>query len=189
MATPPPAGGPPAGTRHGGSALSKLTGNRNMALLAAGGTVALVALIASFRSKSSSNQGTTVMSSGQFDSSPYDMWNAWQSEYEDLQQQLNARGGDTTATGPGTPAPPPPVPVDKPPQPTPAPKPLPLRPRPKPHPLKKYVTIHHNDTLSGIAAKNHISFATLKKLNPTFWKNPKYHQGNRIWAGGHVRVR
>jgi hypothetical protein len=31
--------------------------------------------------------------------------------------------------------------------------------------------------------------ATLKKLNPVFWTNSKYHNGNTIFAGGHVKVK
>lgn len=186
MTTPPqpPAGGASGG--HGGSLLSRIGGSRNGAILAAGATVGVVALLASFRGKS--NSGTTLMSSGDFDSSPYDMWNAWQSEYEDLQQQINASGGgSTSASGPGQPPKSTlPAPIPKPPIPTPAPKPPP--PKPKPKPGHKIVTVKHGDTLSEIAAKNHISMAQLKKLNPTYWKNKKYDNGNRIWAGDKVKV-
>lgn len=188
---------PPEPSQGGGhrSLMSRLGGSRNASILAAGATVAVVALFASLRSKSAGASGTTTTITGDtaFDSGPYDMWNQWQEEYEALQQQVNAiGGGTTTATGPGqTPLPPMPpkttlpAPISKPPIPTPAPMPRPPAPTAK----AKYVTIQRGDTLSKIASKNHISMTTLKKLNPTFWKNPKYHNGNTIWSGGHVRVK
>lgn len=186
MTTPPPAAG-------GGSLVSKVGGPRNAAILGAGGTVALVALIAMRRSKTASANGTTTTITGDtaFDSGPYDMWNQWQQEYEQLQDQINAQqGGQTSASGPGTtptPKPPTPVPVPKPPVPKPGPKPPAPKPKPKP-PTHKVVTVQHGDTLSGIAAKNHITLAQLKKLNPMYWTNKKYKNGNLIWAGDKVKV-
>ncbi|MBK6047850.1 LysM peptidoglycan-binding domain-containing protein [Streptomyces sp. MBT55] len=51
------------------------------------------------------------------------------------------------------------------------------------------MTIKRGDTLSAIAKRAGISMATLKKLNPVFWTNKKYNNGNTIWAGGSVRVK
>lgn len=48
--------------------------------------------------------------------------------------------------------------------------------------------IRPGDTLSEIAERHNISMAQLKAWNPVFWSNPKYRQGNRIWAGGRVIV-
>jgi hypothetical protein len=85
---------------------------------------------------------TTVTGDTAFDSGPYDMWNQWQQEYEELQQQINAQGGGTTtATGPGKTAGHPvtlpwkpghPVPIPRPPVPPRAP--WPPKPKPKPQP-------------------------------------------------------
>lgn len=47
-------------------------------------------------------------------------------------------------------------------------------------------TVVHGDTLSGIAARNHISLAQLRTMNPVYWTNPKYRQGNEIFAGDTV---
>lgn len=188
MTTPPAApAAPPAG--GGGSLVSRVGGPRNAAILGAGLTVAAVALLTSIRGKGST--GTTSMTTADdFDSSPYDMWNAWQSEYEDLQEQINS-GGTNTAGGGTTPAPPTPVPIPKPPAPNPAPKPPAPKPKPKPPakpPVHKTITVKKGDTLSAIASKNHISMATLKKLNPVYWTNKKYKNGNLIWAGDKVKV-
>jgi outer membrane biosynthesis protein TonB len=135
MTVPPQPATPPAGGGRGGSLAGKVGGPRNLALLGAGLTVAAVALFSSMRSKSAGGS-TTLMSSGDFDSSPYDMWNAWQEEYEDLQEQVNSQGGGTTtATAP--PKSTLPAPVKKPPIPKPAPKPPPPKPKPKPKPHPK----------------------------------------------------
>jgi LysM repeat protein len=48
--------------------------------------------------------------------------------------------------------------------------------------------VKKGDTLSGIAKKAGISMATLKKLNPVYWTNKKYHDGNTIFAGDKVKV-
>jgi LysM repeat protein len=180
MSTPTP----PA---EGGSLVAKLGGPRNAAIVGAGGTVALVALLALRKGKSgASGTTTTVTGDTAFDSGPYDMWNQWQQEYEQLQQQVDAiGGGTTTATGPGTPKPP--VQIPKPPVPPPAPKPPkpPVKPKPTPY---KTVTVQRGDTLSKIAAKNHITMAQLKKLNPVYWTNKKYDNGNKIWSGDKVKV-
>jgi LysM repeat protein len=186
MATPVP----PAAPAAGGSLVAKVGGPRNAAIIGAGGTVALVALLALRKNKSAA-AGTTTTITGDtaFDSGPYDMWNQWQSEYEDLQQQVSAiGGGNTSAAGPGTTPPPKstlPAPITKPPIPTPAPKPKPKPGGPK---APKIVVVKKGDTLSGIAAKNHVSMATIKKLNPTYWTNKKYKNGSLIWAGDKVKV-
>jgi hypothetical protein len=198
MPTPP---GPAAATAGGGGSLvSKVGGPRNAAILGAGLTVALVAVVSNLRSKGGTTGTTSMTTADDFDSSPYDMWNAWQSEYEDLQEQINSGDGTTTAGG-GTATPPPPlkppgvvphplpVPIGKPVFPTPAPKPPAPKPTPKPPTTThKTVTVKKGDTLSAIAKKNHISMATLKKLNPTYWTNKKYKNGNLIWAGDKVKV-
>ncbi|WP_399559068.1 LysM peptidoglycan-binding domain-containing protein (plasmid) [Streptomyces sp. NBC_01136] len=184
MSTPVPPQAPAAG----GSLVAKVGGPRNAAILGAGLTVALVALLAMRKDKSGAANGgtTTITGDTAFDSGPYDMWDQWQSQYEQLQQQVSAiGGGTTTATGPGTPAPP--VQIPKPPVPPPAPKPPAPPGKPKP-PTYKTVTVKKGDTLSGIAARNHITMAQLKKLNPTYWTNKKYKNGNLIWAGDKVKV-
>lgn len=180
---------PPA---PGGSLISKVGGPRNAAIIGAGGTVALVALIAMRRNKAAPATGstTTITGDSTYDSGPYDMWNQWQQEFEYLQQQISAQQGQGSAAGPGNPNPNPtplPAPIPKPPIPTPAPKPPGPHPRPKP-PAHKVVTVQHGDTLSGIAARNRISMARLKKLNPVYWTNKKYRNGNLIWAGDKVKV-
>jgi len=192
MTTPPPPGAAPgAGAGRngpGGSLISRLGGNRNAAILAAGATVGLVALIASWRGRNTPT-ATTVMNADEFDSGPYDMWNAWQQQYEDLQSQINdLNDGSSNPATPSKPLIPVtlPAPIAKPPIPTPAPKPA--KPKPRPAPVHKTVTVKRGDTLSAIAAKNKISMATLKKLNPKFWTDPKYKQGNMIWAGTKVAV-
>jgi LysM repeat protein len=70
---------------------------------------------------------------------------------------------------------------------SPSPAPAPT-PRPSGVPSSRTVIVQHGDTLSKIAARNGISMARLKQLNPVYWTNPKYRQGNRIWAGDHVKV-
>lgn len=177
----------------GGGLVAKLGGPRNAAIVGAGGTVALVALLALRKNKAAGTDGTvtTVTGDSAFDSGPYDMWQQWQDEYEQLQQQIDANGGSNAATGPGSPTPPTktprPAPIPKPPVPTPAPKPR--KPPTKPKAPGSWVTVKHGDTLSEIAQRSHISMATLKKLNPTYWTNKKYQDGNRIWAGDRVRVK
>jgi LysM repeat protein len=186
MTTPPaPA---PAAPAAGGSLVSRVGGPRNAAVLAAGATVAVVALLGMMRSKGASN--TAATGDSPYDSGPYDMWNQWQAEYEQLQEQINSQGGGSTSAGGGpatTPKPPPPVQIPKPPA---WPPPVSVKPpvvRPKPTPYKT-VTVKKGDTLSAIAKKNNISMATLKKLNPVYWTNKKYKNGNLIWAGDKVKV-
>jgi len=196
MSTPPQVPAAPA-AGGGGSLVAKLGGTRNAAILGAGLTVAAVALLTSMRGKSGA---TTLMSSGDFDSSPYDMWNAWQSEYEDLQQQINGTDGTNTAGtntaggGPPITTLPAPAPIPKPPVPPPAPKPpAPNRHWPPPKKtdpkVKRVVVVHKGDTLSKIAKSNGVSMTTLRKLNPVYWTNKKYRNGNLIWAGDKVRVK
>lgn len=48
--------------------------------------------------------------------------------------------------------------------------------------------VQHGDTLSGIAAKNHTTLAEIKTLNPVYWTNPKYDNGNMIFAGDKVTL-
>jgi LysM repeat protein len=179
------------GTVGGGSLVSRVGGPRNAAVLAAGATVAVVALLGMMRGKGAGNSSAASGDSA-YDSGPYDMWNQWQEEYEQLQEQISASGGGTTtATGPGTPARPvpppwPPVQIKKPPVRPPAPKPP--APPAKPKPSAKTVVVKKGDSLSAIAKKNGISMATLKKLNPVYWTNKKYKNGSLIWAGDKVKV-
>ena len=53
--------------------------------------------------------------------------------------------------------------------------------------LTKY-TIKAGDTLSAIAKANGESLTQLLKDNPVFTTNPKYQNGNMIWAGGTVKI-
>ena len=201
MTTPPPPApttGPPAA---GGGLAGKLKG-KNGAILAAGATVALVAVLGLAKGKKTAPAAAVPATD---DTTSTDMWNQWQAEYEALQQQLDAQGaGTTTASGPGNPIPPVPVPIPKPPTPTPAPTPTPVLPTPKPTTPKPQpvvspiapkpagpasVKVQANQTLSGIAAKYGLTMAQLKKLNPVYWTNPKYKQGNEIWAGDTVKLR
>jgi LysM repeat protein len=127
-----------------------------------------------------------------YDSTPYDQYNDLQRQLEDIQGQLDSgkvTPGKATTPAP-TPASPKPKPVTlpwKPPHPT-----LPKPPKKSTLPAKttkgRTVTIKPGDTLSEIAKKAGISMGRLKQLNPNFWKNPKYDHGNRIWAGGKVKV-
>jgi LysM repeat protein/phage-related protein len=50
------------------------------------------------------------------------------------------------------------------------------------------VTIKKGDTLSAIAKANNESLSQLLKDNPVFTSNPKYQNGNMIWAGGTVKI-
>lgn len=161
----------------------KLKLNKNV--LMAGGAVG-VALLAFVMSRGSGGGGGGSIQP--YDSTPYDQYGDLQDQLEDIQRQID--NGEVT---PGTPTKPKPTPTSPKPKPTPSkPKP-PTKPLPKPtpnHPPKpKTVTIQRGDTLSAIAKRAHISMATLKKLNPIFWTNKKYHDGNTIFAGGKVRVK
>lgn len=71
------------------------------------------------------------------------------------------------------------------PAPTPTPNPTP-RPAPPPRPQTHRYTVVHGDTLWDIARRNHTDLATIRRLNPVYWTNPKYDQGNDIWAGDTV---
>lgn len=55
-----------------------------------------------------------------------------------------------------------------------------------PAPATHTYTVVHDDTLSGIAARNHTTLAEIRALNPVYWTNPKYNQGNLIFAGDTV---
>jgi LysM repeat protein len=201
MARPPapvaqPAGGPPQASR--GGLLARVGGSRNGAILAAGATVAVVGLLGVLRGKNKASEppDQTITQAGDgFDSGPYDMWDQWEQQYEGLQGRVS------TLENPPTPDPiPKPPPASTIPKPVPLPAPLPKPPVVKPpvhvatppkavpKPPTRTVVVKRGDTLSGIAAKYHISMATLKKLNPVYWTNPKYKQGNSIWAGDKVKV-
>jgi nucleoid-associated protein YgaU len=178
VSTPPQ---PPAGGKAPGG---KLGNRRNLLIAAAVGTAAVAFVMARTGGSSGGGGGSDQVMLG-YDSGPYDQYNDLQQQLEDLEDRIE----DGVVT-PGTPTTPKPT--------TPAPRPTPLPARPKPpvkplpkpsNPAKRYVTIKRGDTLSGIAKRSGISMARLKKLNPTFWTNPKYRNGNMIWSGGKVRVK
>lgn len=185
------------GTVSGGGLAGKVGGPRNLAILAAGGTVALVALVTILRKGSSTPAPAAQQNAGAFDSSPYDMWNQWEQQYEDLSSRVDQLQNPPPTNPPPTKTPLPlPVPIDKPPLRPPAPKPPapPSKPSAKPSTPPKQskpasVTVKRGDTLSGIAKKYGISMATLKKLNPVYWRDKKYRNGDLIWAGDKVRLR
>ncbi|MEV4557786.1 LysM domain-containing protein [Kitasatospora sp. NPDC049285] len=158
--TPGPAPEAPASGMGGGLA-ARVGGQRNLAVLAAGGTVAVVALLAGRKRKAAAGDATNtsaVQAAGSgFDSGPYDMWNAWQQEYEGLQKEIS-----DLRNKPGTTAPPitsvvtkiptpVPVPIQRPPRPAPAPTPAPVQQPPRPQTV--WYTAHSGDTYSGLAAK------------------------------------
>lgn len=192
-----PAAVPPA-RPGGGGLLQRIGGSRNGAIIAAGGTVGLIALLTLVRGKSSSSSGSDAQATPiqAYDSGPYDQWDAWQQEYDGLAGRVSTLENPPASTPP--PATTPPLHIT----PLPAPKgstpvvrpPTPVspvkatKPVTKPPPKLQTVTVKKGDTLSGIAAKYHISLATLKKLNPVYWTNAKYKSGNRIWAGDKVKV-
>jgi LysM repeat protein len=190
VSTPPP--GPPA--KGGASGLAaKAGGKRNLLIAAAVGTAAVAFLMSRGGGSKTPNDGTADQIMTGYDSTPYDTYNALQQQLEDIQNQI-----DEGKVTPGTPTTPPTTPAaPKPPPKTipwvPAkPKPVPSKPKPptKPGtPPPKNVVIKRGDTLSGIAKKAGISMTTLKKLNPGFWSNKKYNNGNTIFAGGKVRVK
>lgn len=184
MSTPPEA--PPAGGKPGAKLAAAAGGRRNLMIAAAVGT-ALVAFVMSRGGKGGGDGGGgSAQQMNGYDSTPYDQYNALQSQLEDIQSQI-----DNGKVTPGTPAKPPATPTSpKPPVKT-LPWP-PIHPKPVPtrgHNPKKYVGIKRGDTLSGIAKHSGISMSTLKKLNPVFWTNKKYHNGNTIFSGGKVRVK
>lgn len=90
------------------------------------------------------------------------------------------------------PKPRPPINGGKPPVrvPTPAPPPRPKPPsNPTPTPSRPQTHTYkvvHGDNLWDIATRNHTDLATIRRLNPVYWTNPKYQQGDMIWAGDTV---
>lgn len=197
MGPAPVAQAPNNGAPARGGLLAKVGGSRNGAILAAGATVAAVAVLGLLKGKkSTADTGTATIQPSGFDSSAYDLAEQWQSQFEGLQGQINGLQNPPPPTPTPTPKPPKPAPIPKP-MPLPSPVPRPPAPRPptklaptpvfnKPPP--KVVRVKRGDTLSGIAQRNHISLATLKRLNPVYWTNAKYRQGNRIFAGDRVTV-
>lgn len=186
-------GQPPAGSKPGGG-LGALGKNKGV-LLAAGGA-GLVVLLALMRSSGSSDQsGDTLQTSGTgstYDSTSTDLYNSIQPEIDALEAQLNNL--QNSQPTPGSPV------TSNPITSTPKPvttttggssKPKPAPPKtttPKPKTTTKTITVKKGDTLSAIAKRYGISMATLKKLNPVYWTNAKYHNGNLIWAGDKVKV-
>lgn len=192
MPLQPPQG--TAGPAAGGKLAAKVGGPKNLALLGAAGTVVVVGLIAMRKNSTSTTAATDPSADpSTYDSSTYDAWNQWQSQYEDLQQQISSiQAGQTTATGPGTtpttPLTPTPLPMPIPRPPVPTPAPGGKAPAPTPKATTSTYVVKKGDTLSSIAKKSGISMATLKKLNPVYWTNPKYKNGNLIWSGDKVVI-
>jgi LysM repeat protein len=183
-----PVQAPPAGGGKPGAKLAAAAGGKRNLLLAAAGGVALVAFIASRSGGGSSSGDATAIQP--YDSTVSDQYNDLQGQLEDIQRQIDngtVTPGTPPSTTPTTPASPKPPPVVSKPKPVVKPLPQPIK-KPPVAVTHKTVTIKRGDTLSGIAKKAGISMATLKKLNPVFWTNSKYHNGNTIFAGGHVKV-
>lgn len=135
-----PAGPPPAGPRRGGL-LARIGGSRNGAILAAGATVAVVALLSVLR-KGKSAAPTPVQAGDGLDSGPYDMWDQWEQQYEDLAGRVTTLENPPVPTP--TPRPVPPVHIPLPPivRAPPGVKPLPkppvrVSPTPTPRPVPK----------------------------------------------------
>ena len=59
--------------------------------------------------------------------------------------------------------------------------------KPATTPGSTYV-VKRGDTLSGIAKSAGVSLAEIRAANKKFAKNPKYKQGNMIWAGTTVKI-
>lgn len=59
--------------------------------------------------------------------------------------------------------------------------------KPTTTPGSTYV-VKRGDTLSGIAKSAGVSLAEIRAANKKFAKNPKYKQGNMIWAGTTVKI-
>jgi hypothetical protein len=192
------------GTVAGGGKLAPKVGKRTVLIAAAGGTALVAFLMARSGGGGGGGGGSAQQMTG-YDSTPYDQYNELQRQLENIQDQMD--NGKVTPAQPTTPTPTPTSP--KPPRvtlpwPVPHPRPLPghtTLPQPtgkppiKKPPVKrppskgKWYTIKKGDTLSEIASRNHTSMSVIKKLNPNFWSNPKYHDGNTIWAGGKVRLK
>lgn len=134
----------------------------------------------------SSDQLQTMRgAAGYYDSTATDVYNSIQPQLDALAAQIAALSstkappatgsGGSTGSGSTTPKPKP--------KPTPTPK-----PKPKPKTTYTTYTIKRGDTLRSIAKRYGLSLAQIKKLNPVFTTNPKYHGGSTIFAGGHVKV-
>jgi hypothetical protein len=130
--TPPTT--PPAPTAGGLAA--KVGGQKNLAILGAGATVVLVALLGLRKKSSASTDPSADTSQNVYDSSSSDQWNQWEQQYEGLQDRVDTLETGTTTTA-KPPAAPPPVVIVRPPWRPPAPKPKPPPPRPKPKPKPK----------------------------------------------------
>lgn len=130
-----------------------------------------------------SDQLQRLTGAATYDSTANDVYNSIQPQLDALSQQLEAIGKTPGPAGPAGPAGP------KGPAGSAAPKPTKPKPtKPKPATKTKSITIGRGDSLQKIAKKYGVSMAQIKKLNPVFWSNPKYHGGKTIFAGGHVKV-
>lgn len=208
MTTPPPPGKGPG--KGGPLDIFK----RKPAAAVAVGGAGLVVLVALMKrgggGAGAADSGATSTTSGggaTYDSTANDVYNsietqfnAFQGQLDQLQQQLAGHSGTGTTSGGSTTKQPLPITVHKPvtPPKTPAPPRGPVIKPPsaykpggvtKPAAKPKTVTVQHGQTLSGIAKSNGISFATLKRLNPVYWRVAKYHNGNSIVSGDKVRIR
>jgi hypothetical protein len=113
-----PAAGPPQAPSGGG--LRGFLGSRNGAILAAGGTVALVAVLGLFGRKKGAADTATVPAA--FDSTPYDEWGQWEQQYDELAGRVSTLEHPPGSAGP---RPRPPVPIGQPRRTLPAPIPRP----------------------------------------------------------------
>jgi nucleoid-associated protein YgaU len=172
----------------GGKLAAAAGGRRNLLIAAAAGTALVAFLMA--RSGGGGGGGSVQQMDG-YDSTPYDQYNELQNQLETIQRQIDEGKVVPGAATPPTTTPKSPKPAWGPlPWRPPSPRPIPRPSKPvKPGPSKNWYVIRKGDTLSEIAARKGISMSTLRRLNPNFWSNPKYDHGNRIWAGGKVRVK
>jgi outer membrane biosynthesis protein TonB len=209
MARQNPAAAATGGT--GAPAHSRIPGNREAYIV--GGIVVVGAALALLQRRKANKAAAnapanasamqSAVTDNTYDTSVMDAYNQLQAEYDQLAGKVQ---GLSMPTSTGTTTPPPPVPTPVPGPPTrpigPQPGPLPPIPVPPPHPpvnapppppqppaprpaTHTYI-VRSGDNLSKIAAANHTTLAMIKQLNPVYWTNPKYNQGNLIWAGDHV---
>lgn len=208
---PPAAAGVSSSTgAMGAPARTHLPGNREAyivgGIVVLGGGLALIQRHKAKAAKANAPANAASMSQQEvdntYDTSVMDAYNQLQAEYDQLAEKVQGLGMPTST---GTAHPPPPVPTPVPgppvrpvgpepgphppvpvPLPKPTPTPAPKPPTPAPHPATHTYTVVHGDNLSSIAARNHTTLAVIKSLNPVYWTNPKYKQGNLIFAGDKV---
>jgi LysM repeat protein len=164
--------------------------------LGGGAVVVMLGLMRSGSGGDSGQSADTLQMTGAgstYDSTASDVYNSIQPEIDALVKQLEDL--QNSQPTPGSPVTTPvstlPAPVTSKPTPPPrtTPKPAPSKASTMKASTAKTVTVKKGDTLSAIAQRYGISMATLRKLNPTYWANPKYKSGHDIWSGDKVRVR